>query len=126
MGISWSAEIISYVVGGPEETWYFTDIINSLQVKSNFSFSLSLSHFFVIAGEFENRREMAGGKVTNFLLNFFFFSFSSLELSLYFFFTLLEFCFSGNFYFCCLRSNPEYKNEDCTKIFARLVQNNQN
>lgn len=30
MGVSWIADIISWLVGGPQEVWYFTDIINCL------------------------------------------------------------------------------------------------
>ncbi|KRT81115.1 hypothetical protein AMK59_5299, partial [Oryctes borbonicus] len=30
MGVSWIADIISWLVGGPQEVWYFTDVINCL------------------------------------------------------------------------------------------------
>lgn len=31
MGVTWIADIVSWVVGGPSEVWYFTDLINCLQ-----------------------------------------------------------------------------------------------
>ncbi|EFA10672.1 probable G-protein coupled receptor Mth-like 1 [Tribolium castaneum] len=31
MGVSWIAEIISWMVGGPQELWYLTDLINCFQ-----------------------------------------------------------------------------------------------
>lgn len=31
MGVTWMADIISWIVGGPKYLWYFTDLINALQ-----------------------------------------------------------------------------------------------
>ncbi|XP_060528475.1 probable G-protein coupled receptor Mth-like 1 [Cylas formicarius] len=31
MGVTWIADVISWVVGGPQEIWYATDVINCLQ-----------------------------------------------------------------------------------------------
>lgn len=31
MGVTWVFEIVSWVVGGPESYWYFTDFINALR-----------------------------------------------------------------------------------------------
>ncbi|CAG9841069.1 unnamed protein product [Diabrotica balteata] len=30
MGVTWIADLISFAVGGPQEIWYLTDIINSI------------------------------------------------------------------------------------------------
>jgi len=31
MGVSWIMDVISWLAGGPDYLWYFTDIINCLQ-----------------------------------------------------------------------------------------------
>ncbi|XP_025834361.1 probable G-protein coupled receptor Mth-like 1 [Agrilus planipennis] len=31
MGVTWIADVLSWAVGGPQELWYITDIINTLQ-----------------------------------------------------------------------------------------------
>ncbi|KAK0074736.1 hypothetical protein PV325_007866 [Microctonus aethiopoides] len=31
MGVTWIADVISWVVGGPKYLWYFTDLLNALQ-----------------------------------------------------------------------------------------------
>ena len=31
MGVSWIADVLSWAVGGPQELWYLTDLINCLQ-----------------------------------------------------------------------------------------------
>lgn len=31
MGVTWIADVVSWAVGGPQELWYVTDIINCLQ-----------------------------------------------------------------------------------------------
>lgn len=31
MGVTWISEVLSWVIGGPQEVWYLTDVINCLQ-----------------------------------------------------------------------------------------------
>lgn len=31
MGVTWIADVASWAVGGPQEVWYVTDLINCLQ-----------------------------------------------------------------------------------------------
>lgn len=31
MGVTWVADVLSWVVGGPQYIWYLTDLINALQ-----------------------------------------------------------------------------------------------
>lgn len=31
MGVTWVADVLSWIVGGPHYIWYFTDSINALQ-----------------------------------------------------------------------------------------------
>jgi G protein-coupled receptor Mth (Methuselah protein) len=31
MGVSWIADVLSWIVGGPQELWYLTDLINCFQ-----------------------------------------------------------------------------------------------
>lgn len=31
MGVTWIADVLSWVVGGPQYIWYLTDLINALQ-----------------------------------------------------------------------------------------------
>ena len=31
MGISWIFEVVSYLIGGRQEIWYLTDLVNALQ-----------------------------------------------------------------------------------------------